>query len=164
MSQSSLITYLNDHLAGSVVALELLDHLMKLQAGTAGERQLQEIREEVAEDRQRLQNILRQVGGKESRARKAAAWLTEKLGRAKLHLEDGGSRRLEILEALETLALGILGKAALWRALAAVAGELRQVGAVDFSALEQRAHRQFQRVDGLRLQAAAVALSLGDDS
>ena len=164
MSQSSLSTYLNDHLAGSVVALELLDHLMKLQAGTTGERQLAEIRAEVAEDQRSLQNMLRQVGGKESLARKTAGWLTGKVGRAKLRLDDRDSGRLEVLEALETLGLGIQGKAALWRALAVVGGGLPQLRAVDFSALEQRANRQFQRVDELRLQAAAAALSFIDDS
>ncbi len=35
MANESLATYLNDHLAGSVVALELLDHLEEDGAGTA---------------------------------------------------------------------------------------------------------------------------------
>ena len=34
MANESLATYLNDHLAGSVVALELLDHLEEGGAGT----------------------------------------------------------------------------------------------------------------------------------
>jgi hypothetical protein len=160
MSREGLITYLNDHLAGSVAALELLDHLIRLQSGTAAERTLAAVRTEVEEDQQTLQSLLHEVGGKESRMRQAAAWLTEKLGQAKLHLDDPGSGEFQMLEALETLALGIQGKAALWRALAAASGRLPQVRQLDFAALEERARNQFQRVDTLRLKAAPAALSL----
>ena len=160
VSREGLITYLNDHLAGSVAALELLDHLIQLQPGTAGARGLAAVRTEVEEDQQTLQSLLREVGGKESRVRRAAAWLTEKLGQAKLRLDDPGSGDLHILEALETLALGIQGKSALWRALAVASAHLPPVQQRDFAALEARAQNQFQRVDSLRLQAAPAALSL----
>jgi hypothetical protein len=160
MSRDSLTTYLNDHLAGSLAALELLDHLIGLQRGNPGERALAEIRSEVEEDRKTLQGLLQDIGGKESRIRQAAAWVTEKLGQAKLHLDDSGSGELPALEALETLALGIQGKAALWRALAAAATRVRPLKHLDYATLEQRALRQFQRVEDLRLQAARTALSL----
>jgi hypothetical protein len=158
MSRDNLTTYLNDHLAGSVAALELLGHMIRLQRGTPGERLVDEIRREVEEDQKTLQGLLREVGGKESRVRQAAAWLTEKLGRAKLRLDDSGSGDFEMLEALETLALGIQGKAALWRGLAAV--HLPQAGRLDPAALEQRALKQFERVEAMRLQSARAALSL----
>jgi hypothetical protein len=160
LSRDNLTTYLNDHLAGSVVALELLDHMIRLQRGTAGERALDEIRREVEEDQKTLQGLLRDKGGKESRVRQAAAWLTEKLGRAKLQLDDSGTGEFQMLEALETLALGIQGKAALWRALAAAAVHWPQGGPLDYSALEQRALKQLQRVEAMRLQSARAALSL----
>lgn len=160
MSRDGLITYLNDHLAGSVAALELLDHLIRLQSGTAGERALAAVRTEVQEDQQTLQSLLHEMGGKESRVRQAAAWLTEKLGQAKLRLDDPGSGELQLLEALEALALGIQGKASLWRALAAASAHLPQVRPLDFAALEARAEDQFRRVDALRLQTAPAALSL----
>jgi hypothetical protein len=160
MSRDSLITYLNDHLAGSVAALELLDHLIRLQQGAAVEQALAAVRTEVEEDQQTLQSLLHDVGGKESRVRQAAAWLTEKLGQAKLRLDDPGSGELQVLEALETLALGIQGKAALWRALGAASAQVAPARHLDFAALEERAQNQFQRIDRLRLQAAPVALSL----
>jgi hypothetical protein len=160
VSREGLITYLNDHLAGSVAALELLDHLIQLQPGTAGARALAAVRTEVEEDQQTLQSVLHEVGGKESRLRRAAAWLTEKLGQAKLRLDDPGSGELQMLEALETLALGIQGKSALWRALAVASANLPPVRHRDFAALAERAHNQFQQVDSLRLQAAPAALSL----
>jgi hypothetical protein len=160
MSGGNLTTYLNDHIAGSVAALELLDHLIELQRGTADESALAELRREIEKDQKTLQGLLREVGGKESRVRQAAAWLTEKLGRAKLRVDDAGRGEFHMLEALEGLALGIQGKAALWRALGTVSAQLARIRLLDYAALEQRALNQFQRVDALRLQAARVALSL----
>jgi hypothetical protein len=160
MSHDGLTTYLNDHLAGSVAAVELLDYLIKLQPGSAVERELAAVRAEVEEDQKTLQSLLREVGGKESPVRKAAAWLTEKLGQAKLRLDDPGNGELRVLEALEALTLGIQGKAALWRALAAASAQLPQLQQLDLAALEQRALKQSQRIDSLRLRAAPKALSL----
>jgi hypothetical protein len=158
MSSTILKTYLNDHLAGSVVALELLEHLITLRPGADGES-FTTLRAEIEEDQRILQQILERLGGTESRVRKTAAWLTEKLGRAKLRFDDPGSGELRVLEALETLGLGIQGKLALWRALATVAGTVPELGPLDFPKLERRAIDQFERVDRLRLKAARTALS-----
>lgn len=156
MSTSVLTTYLNDHLAGSVAALELLDLL--LSTGPAGQREsYRRLRSEIEEDQRILQQIIQRLGGKESRVRKAAAWLTEKVGQAKLQFDDPGDGALRTLEALETLGLGIQGKLGLWRALEAVAAAIPEIGALDFSRLQQRAVDQFDRVDQLRLQAARAA-------
>jgi hypothetical protein len=158
MSGSSLTTYLNDHLAGSVAALELLDHLIGLYRGTEREKLLQGLRSEIEEDQKLLQQVLNQVGGKESRVRKAAAWLTEKIGEAKLKLDDPGNGELRVLEALETLGLGIQGKLALWRGLAATGDRLPQVANLDFASLQRRAAQQYERVEAQRIQVARVAL------
>jgi hypothetical protein len=155
----SLRTYLNDHLAGSVAALQLMDHLIRTQHGSASAPMLIVLRREIEEDKSVLQGLLDESGGKESKVRQAAAWLTEKLGRAKLRLDDPGTGKLHLLEALEALALGIQGKAALWRALAAAEPRLTRERALDFTALERRALDQFHRVDALRLQVAPAALS-----
>jgi len=159
MSREHLITYLNDHLAGSVAALELLDHLLGQDIGAA-EQTLTHVRNEVEQDQKTLQQLMQSVGGKESRVRQAAAWLSEKLARAKLRLDDPGGGELHLLEALEALALGIQGKAALWRALGAAATHRPELEQLDFNALEKRAVGQLERVDRLRLQAARSALSL----
>ncbi len=150
--------YLNDHLAGSVMALELLDHLIDLpEAPEPG--LLTQLRSEIQEDQQVLRQLLRSVGAKESPVRKAAAWLTEKLGRAKLRIDDSGTGALRLLEALETLALGIQGKLALWRSLATLGEAVPQLKTVDLTRLQARALDQFQRVDRLRLQVTRQALT-----
>jgi O-acetylhomoserine/O-acetylserine sulfhydrylase-like pyridoxal-dependent enzyme len=80
------------------------------------------------------------------------------MGRAKLLLDDRGEGQLRVFEGLETLALGIQGKLALWRALAAVADRVPQLRGVDFAQLQQRAVQQHQRVEDQRLQSARAAL------
>jgi hypothetical protein len=157
MPGTSFATYLNDHLAGSVAALELLDNLLEHNPA-AGRDTLVEVRSEVEQDQQVLRDILDRVGGQESTARKVAAWLSEKLGQAKLSFDDSGTGDLRALQALEALGLGIQGKLSLWRALAAVAGRIPALGGLDFPDLQRRAERQFARVEELRLRAARVAL------
>jgi len=153
-----VVTYLNDHIAGSVAALELLDHLIARRE--AADRQLlATLRSQIQEDQQVLIQLLQDLGGKESAVRKAAAWLTEKLGQVKLQIDDSGSGELRTLEALETLALGIQGKLALWRSLASVRDLIPQLGSLDYSRLQSRAIDQFNQVDRLRLQAARRALT-----
>jgi hypothetical protein len=157
MSNEILTTYLNDHLAGSVAAIELLGHLRELSKGAEREGFFASLQSEVEADQKALQELLREVGGKESRVRKAAAWLTEKVGEAKLRLDDPGGGELRLLEALETLELGILGKLALWRALRMAADLVPQIRKLDLSALERRAKEQHDRVEVVRLKVARAA-------
>jgi hypothetical protein len=157
MSSKILTTYLNDHLAGSVAGLELVDHLLKHEG--ANRESYAALRTEIEEDQQTLRQLLAELGEKESQVRKAAAWLTEKLGEAKLRLDDQGHGELRALEALETLGLGIQGKLSLWRALGSVAETIPQLERLDLLRLQQRAIDQFERIDGLRIQAARAALA-----
>ena len=158
MSREALTTYLKDHLAGSVAAVELLDFLIGLHGGSSREEVLTKLRIEVEEDQNVLRRLLNQAGGSESTVRRAAAWLTEKLGQIKLKVDDPGSGQLQVLEGLETLELGIQGKLALWRALAAAADGIPQIRDLDLTTLERRARDQIDRVQGLRLEVARLAL------
>lgn len=158
MAIQILTTYLNDHLAGSVAAIELLDHLRKVSRGTEREALFTALQSEIEEDQTVLKGLLRGLGEEQSRVRQAAAWLTEKVGEAKLKLDDPGSGELRLLEALETLELGILGKLALWRALGVAAERVPQIRKLDLAGLERRARDQQARVETERLKAARAAL------
>ena len=159
MSTEILRTYLNDHLAGSVAAIELLDHLIKLHDKSDRQPFFTRLRVEIERDQKVLQNVLEQVGGRVSVVRKAAAWMSVKLGEAKLVLEDPGDSQLRILEGLETLALGIQGKLLLWRGLGSVSAGVPELRAVDLGRLEARAREQFEQVDSERLLVARTALA-----
>ncbi|HEV8176687.1 MAG TPA: hypothetical protein VGP44_03255 [Gemmatimonadales bacterium] len=84
-----------------MAAIELVNHLRKLSRGTARENLLASLQAEIEEDQKVLKQLLQELGETESGVRKTAAWLTEKLGQAKLKLDDPGSGDLRLLEALE---------------------------------------------------------------
>ncbi|HEY9514512.1 MAG TPA: hypothetical protein VIQ74_02445 [Gemmatimonadaceae bacterium] len=151
-------TYLNDHLAGAIAALELLARLEEAQAGTSAAGVLAELRAEIAADRQSLETLMSRLQINESRPRQAMAWLAERASRIKLRLGDSSDGPLGRLEALEALALGIDGKRALWQALAAAAEDAPELAEANYDHLTQRADAQRHRVEELRLEAARIAL------
>lgn len=162
MSTDDIATYLNDHLAGSVSALELLDHLAEKAPDPARKTFFKSLRIDIAEDQDTLKSMLQQVAGSESGLRKAAAWLTEKVSRARFAFDDSGGGELAQLEALEALALGIQGKLGLWRALGPLAGRVPSWRGIDFGRLERRAQDQHGRVEATRIDAARATLEAPD--
>lgn len=157
MANEHLATYLNDHLSGAVAALELLEDLEKSATNPALERFVAALRADVAADRQELEDLMQRLAIHRSRARRATAWVAERLAELKLRMDDSDGGELRRLESLEIVALGIEGKLALWRALAAAAREIPELQGVDYERLAQRAADQRQRVEPVRLDAARVA-------
>jgi hypothetical protein len=153
-----LTTYLNDHLAGAVIALELLDHLSERHAGSPWKAPLDSLRKDIQEDQASLKEILRAAGGSESATKQAMGWFSEKLGVARRALSPGYDPELATFEELEALALGIQGKLALWRTLLTAAPSEPALQGIDFRQLQQRAQDQHERAEALRLEAARVAL------
>ena len=152
-----LDSYLNDHLAGSVGALEHLDHWIKLCDGKPLAKFFAGLREEIETDQKTLLELMRTLGTKESSIRRAGAWVAEKFSRASLAIAGEESGGLDLVLALETIAMGITGKKLLWRALAAT--DLPRRGNIDFVELEQRAEEQIARVDLERMRVAREAFS-----
>ena len=149
-----LHTYLNDHLAGSVAAIELLDDLIEHHSEDRFGKIFRDLCDEIEADQETLRNLIRKLGAEESAARKAGAWLAEKFSRVKIGDADDSA---ELLQVLEGLALGISGKQLLWRSLAATEANFPALQGSDFSELEKRAHDQFERVEGLRMQMVREA-------
>jgi hypothetical protein len=152
-----LATYLHDHLAGAAFAVDLLKELRDHYSGEALEQFAIGILVEIEQDREALQQIADGVGGKSHDLKQAAAWLAEKVSRFKLSHDDGAG--LGTLQALETLALGILGKRALWQALQAIPAIDGRPDGVDLEKLIARAERQYSQVEEKRLFMARIALA-----
>jgi hypothetical protein len=157
MNTESLVTYLNDHLAGSVVAIELLDQLIEGHTGTELGSFLTEMRAAIVEDQDVLKGLIHRLGVDQSAFKKAAAWFSEKVTRLKLAVGKPGQDKLALFESLEALALGVLGKRSLWQALAVVRDSRLPVPAPELARLEQRANDQYRRFEERRLQAAVEA-------
>ena len=106
--------YLNDHLAGSVAAIELLEKVIEHHSEDRFGKIFRDWRADIQADQETLRNLIRKLGAEESAIRKAGAWVAEKFSRIKIgDVDDSAS----LLQALEALALGITGKRLLWRSL-----------------------------------------------
>jgi len=152
-----LQVYLNHHLAGSVAAMELIDNLISDHSQDRFGKFFRDLRNEIHADQEKLRNLIQKVGAEESAVRKAGAWLAEKFGRAKLGDPNDSA---ELLEALEGLALGVVGKRLLWRSLATISANFPELQGTDFNGLEERAQDQFSRVEDLRIQMVREAFRL----
>jgi hypothetical protein len=159
MAQEQLATYLNDHLAGSVVALEMLEHLEAAHSGDNLSNFFRELRADVASDREELGRLMKDLNIDQSRMRKASAWLTEKFTELKLRFDDPKAGALLLLESLEALSLGIEGKRSLWIALGAISETTPSLRIADYHHLQQRAQEQRDRVEALRVETALTALT-----
>ena len=59
MSNENLTTYLKDHHAGSVAALELVDHLIETFEGKSLEQFFKNLRKEIDADQERLEKLIK---------------------------------------------------------------------------------------------------------
>jgi hypothetical protein len=159
MANEHIATYLNDHLAGSVVAIELLDHLESTHSENELGAFFKQLRADVAADQDELQNLMESLDIAESRTRKASAWLTEKMTELKLRFDDPKDGPLRLFESLEALSLGIEGKRSLWIALMAAAEKVPSLRILDYERLRQRAQEQRDRVETQRIETAKKALT-----
>jgi hypothetical protein len=112
---------------------------------------------EVEVDRETLRRIVDRVGKGSPDLKEAAAWITEKASRLKLGHDE--AKGIATFQALETLALGILGKRALWRALALLAETDERLRDLDFHELIARAEAQHAKVEENRLFVARTAFA-----
>lgn len=156
-NMDELASYLNDHLAGSVGALELLDRLIETYREKPLERFFQNLRDEIHHDQEQLKELIQKLGIEESAVRKAGAWIVEKLSRAKIELGESADGEAGLFLALEALVLGITGKRSLWRALKAASRSVPQLARLDYAGLEKSAIEQCERVEAKRLEAARTA-------
>jgi hypothetical protein len=151
-----LAIYLNDHLAGSTTAVELLRRAVGQYEGTELGAFLAELRREILQDRDELKSIMAANGIEQERYKVAAAWAAEKAGRLKFNGALVRRSPLTPLVELETLAIGIRGKELLWRALREVAPDDSTAARLD--ELTERAQRQRDDVERHRREAAVQAL------
>jgi len=155
-----LAIYLNDHLAGSTVGLELARRTAKENAGNElGTFLSRELLPELQADRQTLRDVMARLSVPESRPKLAAAWLAEKVARLKLNGETRTYSPLSRVLELEGLAAGITGKRALWLALRDISSSRDGLADLDFVALAERADSQLERLEPHRAAAAAMALA-----
>ncbi|HUR58552.1 MAG TPA: hypothetical protein VM029_12635 [Opitutaceae bacterium] len=149
---SRLAGYIDDHLAGAAIALEILASLEHAADLAEWRPTVTALRREVEEDVRTLLGLRQQlssppVGWK----RRVARWVGRMMRRR------FSKDRLGTFEAVEALALGVHGKDLLWEALEAVGYPAARK--MDFAGLRRRAQSQFQVLVKLRLALARPAFT-----
>ena len=157
MTNDPLPTYLHDHLAGALHAIELLKAMSNRFSGEPLGQFADQMLVEVEADREVLARLTERAGGTAGGMKEWGAWLAEKVSRLKL--KHGSADGLGTFEALEFLVIGIHGKWALWRALAEVASFDKRLQGVDLIERTVTGARViFRRANPLPIIAFELAL------
>ena len=149
--------YLNDHLAGSTVGVELARRCRSSNKDNDSGQVLERIVREIEEDRETLKGLMDSLEIGKDRVKVSGAWVAEKFGRLKPNGRLIGYSPLSRVVELEALSLGIAGKVSLWEALREVAEQDARLDAEDLKRLADRADRQRREVWQLRQRAAREA-------
>ena len=153
----NLDSYLNDHLAGSISALEIIDHWAEVHKGESLGSFFVEIEKEIKADQDTLRDIMRTLGVEESKVRKAGAWAAEKFGRARLNIAGDEPDSLGLVLTLEGLIMGVTGKKMLWTTLAVA--KLPLLNSYNFEQLQCQAGQQLERIEAQRISAIRQTFS-----
>jgi len=150
--------YSNDHLAGSVAGLELVEHWQERHKGDVLESFFGRLETESCVDRDTLREVMDSLGVDESTIRQTGAWAAEKMARARLTVVDDEPG---FVLALEGLIMGISGKRMLWRSLAVA--KVANASKWDFKQLQRRAEDQIEQAEAERIKAAQRAFACASD-
>lgn len=154
-----LATYLTDHMAGSVAALDLLERLRDAHEGGPIAATAARLIDEIGGERKVLDGLAEKVGASPTLPRRAAAWVVEKATQLKLLYDDPAAGGLRLLESFEALSLGVEGKRLLWRSLRAASAHRPELVGPDYDGLIALAEDQRGRLETHRLAAAEQALA-----
>src|ERR1700733_12310115 len=153
--------YLNDHLAGATAGAELARRVAGSHQDPEHRKRLAGLAADIAADRQALLQLMRAAGVPVRGHKILAGWAAEKATRLKTGANFLTRSPLSDLTELETLYLGIQGKAAGWRALLGAAANDGLLDQQRLHVLLDRTGDQLAVVEELRIQVGAGLFSLG---
>lgn len=158
-----LAIYLNDHLAGATLGVELARRLRSSNQGDAEFGQpLGRLCAEIEADREALVSLMEHLGVRRDPVKPVLAKAAERLGRLKPNGRLRSYSPLSRVLELEVLSSGVGGKLQLWNALEQSYGE--SLDGFDFHDLAARADNQGQRLEDLHLAAAQRTLPAATSS
>lgn len=151
--------YLNDHLAGATLALDLAEESQRRNEGTSLGRYLVTLVREIREDRETLGTVMERLDIRPSAPKQATGWLAEKGARAKFQAPIGVLEMANRLLEVEALLMGIHGKQAMWETLGRSAHSEPRLDSFDFAQLTDRAAHQLGTLNTCRLEVLDRELS-----
>jgi hypothetical protein len=146
--------YLNDHLAGATAGTGLARRIASSHRREPHGASLERLAGEVAQDRADLIEMMDVLGVPVRSYKVGLAWLGEKAARLKLNGRILARSPLSMLEEVETLRLGVEGKAAGWRTLRVLAEADTRLDGSQLDRLMARARAQADLLEDLRVQEA----------
>ena len=152
-----LATYLNDHLGGAQIAIQVLEAMRDQHEDQSFREFASMLLPEIETDDRTLRTIAEKIGSGPNAAKQIGGWLLEKVARIKLG--HTGSTNFAMFESLELLVLGIHGKLCLWKALRAASKLDSRLREYDFERLISSAEQQYDKVEDQRLNLARTVLS-----
>ena len=158
MADNPLDVYLNDHLAGAMLGSDLAEQIRSQNEGTAFGQLMESLAPEIDQDRQTLIELMQQLDSSKNPVKQATAWIAEKASRVKFSGMTSGEPELGRFMALETLTLGVRGKASMWTALRQLADQHPAIASLDLDELVNRARTQEDALERERLVAGTKAL------
>jgi hypothetical protein len=150
-----LATYLNDHLAGAAAGSNLARSIASANVGTAQEAPTRQLAEQIDEDRQKLLEIIDQLGISRQAIKEAVGLLSEKV--SKLKLSAMGSPGLAQFLRLEALIAGVTAKRQLWRTLKKL--DLEAPTSDEIDELVRRADGQLAALERLHEESGQEVLA-----
>ena len=159
MGDRAIDVYLNDHLAGAMLGSDLAEQIRARHEGDPLGAVMTPLAREIEEDRERLVDLMDRMDVTRNPIKQATGWLAEKTSRVKFSGMGSGEPDQSAFMALESLTLGVEGKASLWRALTEIQSQYPALMATDLPELIARADRQHELLERERLAAGALALA-----
>jgi hypothetical protein len=159
MANKAIDVYLNDHLAGAMLGSDLAEQIRAQNQGSALGELMDSLAPQIEQDRQTLIDLMQQLDSSKNPIKQATAWIAEKASRPKFSGMTSGEAELGTFMALETLALGVRGKACMWKALKQVADQHPPIASMNLDDLIDRAHTQQDALERERLAAGTRALA-----
>jgi hypothetical protein len=159
MPDKAMQVYLNDHLAGAMFGSDLARQIESQSEGATLGTRIAEVAMQIEEDQQTLSDLMQRMGVTKNPVKQATTWLAEKISRVKLTGASSGHGDVGLFMALETLSLGVEGKASLWRMLKDVHDRYPELEARELDVLIARAEAQREVLEHERRAAGRRALA-----
>lgn len=143
-----LAIYLRDHHAGSAAGLRLAMRARDTADGVA-HTMLVGLVEEIADDQQQLESLMKVLNVQRSRLKNALAVVAERAARLKLNGRLLSRSPLSGIVELEALGSGVRAKRDLWSTLLIAAAHDRRIDRAVVKELHERASAQLASIDEL---------------
>jgi hypothetical protein len=145
--REAFVTYLHDHLSGSDIAIQTVEHLRRSHAGTAAGRLFGSLFAEFNVDVTSSVPCCANLAHRRTRSNAQRRSLADGCWR---RWRVGKKGDLTLVRTLEALAVGVQGKRCLWQAAQELKPRLRAASHGRLRELEQTAVRQWKTIEQQR--------------